>query len=282
MRLRHIVFGLLVLLPMGLYAKKTDLAPDSVSTYMLLAGQADSLIAAGDYGGAIDKIVQAMRAEPSNPGNLLLLSNQGMLYYYIGNDSLALECLNQAHEMAPASVTVLLNRARVNHGIGNYSRALADYDRATQLDSTLVDAWIQKGLLQLRGGDVRGAEASIEEAEKLESKLKEVAVSKAILYSKTNRPAEALPYLNLLIKKDPQPEYYAERAICRLRTDDLGGAAEDIVDGLQLDRNYADLYVARALLNRRRYREKDAKADIQRAVEEGASVEYIKALGFKL
>lgn len=256
--------------------------PDTTGLYMRLVEQADSLIAKEKYAPAIERLIEAMRTEPGNPGNVLLLSNRGMLHYYLGEDSLALACLDMARQMAPASVTVLMNRARVHNGLGNYSLAFADYDLATRQDSTLTEAWLQKGMIQLRGGDVRGAEASLFQAEKADPNSKELTLCQAILYSKTNRPSQALPYLNKILKKDRQPEYFAERAICRLRTDDLSGAAEDIVEGLSLDRDYADLYVARALLNRMRYREKDALNDAKKAVELGAPKDYVAALGFKL
>lgn len=247
--------------------------------YMEMVARADSCIGAEDYAEAIRQLQEAMRLLPSNPNNILLLSNMGMLHYYLGNDSVAVETLNMAHEMAPASVTVLLNRGRVNNTLGREADALRDFTEAARLDSTLTEAWVQRGLLQLRGGDVRGAEASLARAEELDPESRETVVSKALLYSKTNRPKEALPYLNRLIKKEQQSEYYVERAMCRLQLDDLGGAAEDIADGLKLDAGNGDLYVARALLNKRRYREKDAQKDAEQAVKLGADPRLLKLYG---
>lgn len=252
---------------------------DSDREYMRLVERGDSAIKAEDYNAAIDFFTSAMRLQPGNASNILLLSNNGMLHYYLGNDSMAIATLNDAHEMAPNSVTVLQNRAKVLNGTGRFSEALMDYSRIIELDSTLVEPWIQRGLLMLKGGDVRGAEASLAQAEKLEPDSRDIFVSYALLYSRTNRPKEAIPYLNRLIKKEPQSEYYAERAMCLLRLDDLGGAVDDINDGLQLDPDYPDLYVARALLNKRRYREKDAMADAAKAVELGADARPLKALG---
>ena len=249
--------------------------------YLKLVEKADSAIGKADYSEAIGLLKQAMRLEPGNPTNVMLLSNTGMLHYYMGEDSLAIQTLDMAHDMAPSSVTVLLNRARVNNGIGRHSQALMDYTRITELDSTLAEPWIQKGILQLRGGDVRGAEAALAEAEKIDPNSREIFVAKALLFSRTNRPKEALPYLNQLIKKDATAEYYAERAMCRLALDDLSGASDDIGNGLQLAPDYADLYIARALLNKRRFREKDSREDVKKALQLGANPEYMKALGLK-
>ena len=161
---------------------------DEASVYMQYVGKADSAIAVHDYSGAISFLQNALREEPANPNNLLLFSNMGMLNYYLGNDSLALESLNIAHDLAPRSVTVLLNRAKVNMGTGRYSDALRDYTEVTDIDSTLVDAWIQKAMIQLKGGDVRGAEAALDRAKALEPEARETVTALAILYSKTNRP----------------------------------------------------------------------------------------------
>ena len=278
---RVLTFLLAVLMgvPLCMAQGKSEIAE---SEYFLLVERADSAIAKEDYTLAIDFLQKAMRLEPSNPSNILLLSNTGMLQYYSGMDSLAISTLNMAHEMAPSSVTVLLNRARVNAGIGNPSGALADYTLVTQLDSTLIDPWIQRGILQLRGGDVRGAEASLEKAASIEPDSRETFVAFALLYSRTNRPSEAIPFLNKLIKKEPMAEYYAERALCRIATDDLSGASSDIGEGLILDPDNPDLYVARSLLNKKRFREKDSQNDAKEAIIRGANPEYLKALGIRI
>lgn len=94
-------------------------------------------------------------------------------------------------------------------------------------------------------------------------------ISMASLYRYTMRFKEALPYLNRLITKDPTSNYYGERALCRLMTDDLQGASDDIAEGLKINPNDGELYLCRSLLNRARYRMDDAEADGRRAVELG-------------
>lgn len=269
----------LCVLVAGARKKEKEQSAEPQSPYLTLVELADTAIAHREFQEAINLFHQAMTLEPGNPANIMLISNTGMLYYYLGNDSMAVATLDMAHEMAPNSVTVLLNRANVNNGIGRYSQALVDYTKVTEMDSTLIEPWIQKCMLQLRGGDVRGAEASLAEAEKLGPYAKETYLAKAILFSKTNRPKEALPYLNRLIKKDPSSEYYAERAMCRLQLDDLGGASDDIGKGIELDQLNPDLYVARALLNKRRFREEDSKADARKAINLGANPKFVSALG---
>lgn len=274
---------LLTFLWAALAGRAQNTATDSVTVasdtpYMLTVELADSAIASGDWGRALHLLDSAMHLEPSNPSNVLLLSNAGMLHYYLGEDSAALVALDAAHAMAPASVTVLTNRARVYNAKGDNIRAFADYKLVTELDSMLFDPWLQLGFLQLRGGDFKGAESSISHAEELEPNNTQVILTRALYLESTGKPAEAIPYYSKLIRNEASPELYAARAICNIRIDDLGEAADDIAKGLELAPGDADLLVARSLLNRRRYREKDAEADARAAVAAGADPLRVKVI----
>ena len=81
------------------------------SSYTDLVGDADKAIAAGKWDEAEQLLVKAMRLEPANPFNVLLMSNVGMMQFNQGKDSLALATLNTAHEIAPASITILGNES---------------------------------------------------------------------------------------------------------------------------------------------------------------------------
>ncbi|MDE6543269.1 MAG: tetratricopeptide repeat protein [Muribaculaceae bacterium] len=278
--MKKLLFLLAILLPAAASAhhNPTDTVPSGDTPYMRAVERADSAIAGQDWERALHLLDSAMHLEPSNPSNVLLLSNAGMLHYYLGQDSAALAALNAAHAMAPASVTVLTNRARVLNALGDNTHAFADYQLVTQLDSTLFEPWLQLGFLQLRGGDFKGAEASIAKAEELEPDNVQVILTRALYLESNGRPGEAIPYYTRLIRNEPSPELYAARAICNIRTDDLGEAADDISKGLELAPADPDLLVARSLLNRRRYREKDAEADARAAVEAGADPLRVKVI----
>ncbi|MDE6801630.1 MAG: hypothetical protein K2J06_02585, partial [Muribaculaceae bacterium] len=78
-----------------------SLASSAESKYIRLVDSADKAIAAGNYKEAITLLGEALRAEPDNSGNVMLLSNIGMLHYYTGSDSLAIHTLSLAHDIAP-------------------------------------------------------------------------------------------------------------------------------------------------------------------------------------
>lgn len=246
--------------------------------YLDWVDAADKAIAEEKWDDAEALLIRALKSEPANPSNILLLSNLGMIRFYAGHDSLALATLDDAHRIAPQSVTVLANRARVLTAIGKTAQAIDDYDLIEQIDSTYADTYLYRGLINLYNGRFDEATVDLEKRDSLAPDNEETWVAMASLYSITDLPDKALPYYRRLIDKDPQPEYYAGRAMCYLQKEMLADAAEDIALGIELDLNYSELYVCRALLNKKRYRMDDAVTDAQRAIGLGADRTRVKTL----
>ncbi len=238
----------------------------------------DKAVAGEDWLKADSLIVATMRSDPGNPGNIMLLSNLGMIRFYQGNDSLALATLNQAHAMAPNSVSILANRARVNTSIGDVKAAIADYDLIERIDSLYPDTYINRGIIYLYGGLFELAEKDLNIASRLAPSRVETLIALASLYSITSRPEQALDYYSKLIRLKPEPEYYAARAMSLLELDRLPEAAEDIASGLELDSDYGELYLARAVLNKKSFERDASLADAQRAITLGANPARVKMM----
>lgn len=262
----------------GVLTAMLPIASIAESAYMRLIGDADKAIARQDWTSAEQSILEALRTDPSNPGNVMLLSNLGMIQFYTGRDSLALASLTDAHRIAPASVTVLANRARVFTAIGLTDRAVEDYDLIERLDSTAWQPYLYRGLISLAIGDTENAGKDLHKLESLRPDDIDTHIALAALASALEKPDDALPHFQALIRRDPQAEYYAGRAFCLLQKGQLQDAADDIASGLELDDCCAELYVCRALLNKKRYRNDDALADAQRAIDLGANRARIKML----
>ena len=91
---------------------------------MKALAEADKAMSENRWADAEGLILEALRLEPANPSNALLVSNLGMVRFYQGKDAEALETLDEAHDMAPASVTILTDRARVKTGLGKVNEAI--------------------------------------------------------------------------------------------------------------------------------------------------------------
>lgn len=235
--------------------------------YITCVEEAEREIAKGNYELAGEWLKEAMTTEPSNPSNVLLLSNLGMVQFYAGNDSLALGTLSQARAMAPGSVTILANRARVLDHMGRRQDAMADLSLAIATDSTYAPAYYERGTLRLDSGDFAGAEADMARHRALRPKSRQSLLALALIYSSTGRGRDAVAAYTELLKGKPDADLLAARAMCRMDLGDLPEAAEDIQEGLKIAPEEPGLYLCRARLNRLRYREADAAADERRAEE---------------
>lgn len=246
--------------------------------YYNLVDKADKAANEGKWAEAEEALRSALRLEPSNPSNVLLLSNLGMIQFYDGRPEEAVATLNDAHWIAPNSVTILLNRGRILTALNQDIQAQADYTEAIRLDSTLVEPRFYRAMIALNRGDYASAVADVDTlaAQAPDDRLTNVA--QATIFIQNEQWKEALTHLNTAIRIQPDASYYASRALCRMMTDDPAGAADDIALGLELDPTDGELYLYRAMLNKLRYRPDDARADAEKAIMFGIDPNRVKAL----
>lgn len=235
--------------------------------YVGCVEEAERAIAKGNYELAAEWLKEAMASDPSNANNVLLLSNLGMVQFYDGKDSLALNTLSQARAIAPGSVTILANRARVLDHMGRREDALSDLTLAIEADSTYAPARYERGALRLDSGDLAGAEADMLAHRGLMPKARQSLLALAIIYSSTGRSLDAIKAYTELLDGHADADLLSARAMCRMDLGQLPEAADDIQEGLNIAPEEPGLYLCRARLNRLRYREGDAEADERRAAE---------------
>ena len=259
-------------------AAEEDTGDFMKTDYMKYVQWGEEAVAKKKWDEAIACFQEAMRTEPSNPQNVMLLSNVGMIQHYAGEDSLALHTLSEARAIAPASVVILKNRAQVLTDVGRIDDAMKDYDLLLSMDSTYTDGWFGRATLNLLLSRYDMAEADAVKLLSLQPDNLQGKYLLALIFSNTGRPAEAIPMFTALINDEPQASLYADRALCRLQLDELQDASDDIARGLELNPAEAELYYCRAILNLRRFREADARKDADKAIELGMSAPMVNAL----
>ena len=242
-------------------------AADSI--YLDLIGKADTAIAQQDWAGAESLLLSALRSQPSNPANILLLSNLAMIRFQQGNDSIALATINDAYAIAPKSITVLSNRARINKAMGNIDDAFLDYSKIIEIDSTNIDAWYMHGMIALSKTDIKTALHDFNNLEQIAPNdlLTFDALSTYYFYIQDFN--KAIPYFKKLIALNNSADYYYDKIICLLFDDQLSEASADINDALKLYPTNGKFYLLKAYLNRIYYRNSDAEVDIKKAIELG-------------
>lgn len=251
---------------------------DAAGDYVDLMGKADAAIAAEDWATAEARLLEALRLEPANPSNVLLVSNLGIVRFNMGNDSLALATLDDAVEMAPRSATVVGNRALVLMGMGRLDEAYRDYATVMEIDTLQTGARFYHGIIAMTRRDTATARADFDRLIRLAPESFEANIGMATLCEAEGRFEEAVPFYNKVIAAEPRAEYYGARALCNLRVERLQEASEDIAEALRLDPADGELYLYRAILNKMRFRPDDAKADAERATALGVDKARVKAL----
>lgn len=269
--LRNILTAIVVTMTMAVYGQGS-------AGYFDLMGRADKAVAESDFLLADSLLTEALRLEPANPSNYLLVSNLGMIRHYMGSDSMAISTLNMAHDMAPKAVTVLCNRARVFTDMERISEARRDYSAALDLDSTLVEARFYRGMLALRERDMATAESDIAALTRIAPASRWTHLGNAVVSSAAGRIQDAIVSYGRLIADDPQSDYHAMRAELYLQTGQLQEASDDIAAAIEKSPGDAGLYLLRAMLNMARYRPGDAEADGRKAIELGADPATVRRL----
>ncbi|MDE6266682.1 MAG: tetratricopeptide repeat protein [Muribaculaceae bacterium] len=255
------------------FAMMADKADDNI--YMRMVSDADEAIAKGNFEQAERYLTDALNLQPTNPMNSMLISNLGMVRYYMGNDSLALVTLSHAHNISPASVTILLNRAKVLTSMREIDKALEDYDMVTELDSTVARPYFFRGMVSLNKGDLQNAVSQFNILKQLEPDGYDTNIAMAQLYLVSEQWDKALPYFSELLKLEPAPEFYSGRAWCYLNKGDLSEASDDIARGLKMNSTDPELFLCRAYLNKLRYRQSDSLRDAEDAIRNGADPQRV-------
>ena len=258
--------------------KKRVIAEDEEDVYYIISGEADKAIEAEDYHTAVLRLKEAIELEPENPSNVLLLSNLGMVYSYLDQDTLALKAYNEALDKAPSMVTVLENRAKLHLKMGNDLNAYQDFANVIQRDSLNTEARYYHGLMSLYKGDSGAAERDFNIIKKQEPKGYYTAVALSTLYSFSGKDSEAVPYYKRVLEMDKAPEFYAGLAGCYLKLGQLSDASQTISEGLQECGDDPELYYYRAWLKRDSYLLDEAKADAAKAVQLGADPRKVAML----
>lgn len=246
--------------------------------YYSLIEKADKCIKKSNFIEAEKYISEAIEIDPANPSNVLLMSNLGMLQFYDGRIDQSLATLDKARAIAPASVTIMLNRAKVLTSIGQPLNALKDYNDAIRRDSTMAEPRFYKSMILLSLNRLPEAKACIDSLQTIapDHRLTHIAIS-SMLMSAANY-AQAIPHLQAAIKDTPDASYYASLAFCQIMTENLAEASDSIARGLEAEPTNAELYLYRALLNKKRFRPDDARADSEKAILYGADSEKVKEL----
>lgn len=235
--------------------------------YLALVDSAATAIDCHDWEKAADNLRAAMRLEPGLPGNILLMSNLGLVEFYDGRADRSVATLSDAIAMAPNAVVLRNNRARVLAALGRDREAMADYSHALSVDSTSADALAGRVMLLLAADSLELATRDIERLEHLRPDDRTTLLARASLLQATGNYIDAIKYFTRLIEQSPDDELLLARATCYILTENLSDATVDLNEAIKLNPENPDLYERRSTIHIICYRNAEAQADLKRAAE---------------
>ena len=234
----------MICLPLGLWARN----------YYQWVERADSCIKAKDWAGAEEALLSALRAEPANGQNSLLMSNLGTVQRYAGKYDEALRSYSNGLLMTPNSVTLLRNRAALFSEIDSIDQAYQDYSQILMIDDTDEDALYHRGLIELERGDTISSRADFERLLKINPASANGRIGFASLLKVMGYYPEAIEVYSQVIKFNPEKEIlYVGRAEAYLFAGQYAKADKDIEKAMELAPDDPVVYVLRALGKLARY-----------------------------
>lgn len=250
-------------------------ASAAAQTYTEYADSADHYIKVERWADAERMLVTAMRLEPGNFHNSLLLSNLGVVRTNMKRYDDALVCFESGLGISPNSTVLLTNRARTYIEMNRKSEAEADLTKVLQIDSTLATPRSLRGFLRLDNRDFEGATSDFKMLLKENSDT--IAAWRGLGYCalETGASQQAEEMWSRVIAADPTEEAYLMRAIARTVDGRYPEASEDIRLGLEINPRNGNLYFARGMLDRLCYRPDDAEINFSNAKKYDAEVQAL-------
>lgn len=245
-------------------------------TYEELVSKSLDYVDAKEYAAAEETLKQAMRLEPANPGNVMLLTNLGTVQRELGKKQEALISYSSALAKYPRNVFLLENRAALLCDIDSLSAAMRDYNVILSIDEKNIDALYRRGLIYMSDKNYLAAEADFEKV--LELSPDNISAHNNLLLTIRVREdwdeAES-KYTDLIYKYKSVPEFYIGRAECYLNLKKLARAKADLGKAVELKSDNPLLYIIRGQLNLQQFDKFSARQDFNKAKELGVDEELI-------
>ncbi|MDR3061463.1 MAG: tetratricopeptide repeat protein [Dysgonamonadaceae bacterium] len=225
----------------------------------------------GDLPAAEAALVSAMRQEPSNPLNTMLLTNLGTIQRRQGKYDEALISYTAAMGNAPESITLLSARAELFTEMNRPENAITDYSAILQMNNQ-EDALYRRGLLYLQIKNYGSAQADFERILEINPKTYYGRVGIVSLCKLRGEYDEAERIYFYLMEKFPeQADLYAGRAELYLLMNRPGRAMTDINRAIRLQGENPNpyLYIIRSRIKEMQFEKKGAEEDRIKALESG-------------
>lgn len=251
----------------------------SAQTYEEMVNKAMDFAEKKDYIGAELTLKTAMRKEPDNPGNIMLLVNLGTFQRNLGKLDEALISYNAAIAKFPNPILLLHNRAALYCEMNKLDNALLDYSTIISDNPKDIEALYRRGLIFIAKNSLIDAEHDFNRIIEIDPDNLQAKSALAMLLKREGKWVEAeVAYSYLLSKNKVNALLYLNRAECYLQMDKLGKAIDDLSKASTYGYNDYPLYILRGQVRLAQYDKISAKEDFNRAKELGADEKVVEQL----
>lgn len=244
----------------------------SAQTYEEMVTKSMDYLDKEDYFSAEQALKAALRKEPANPNNVMLMVNLGTIQRNLGKYDEALVSYNIAIDRFPEKIFLRHSRAALYCEMGEYGEAMKDYNAILLSAPNDLEALYRRGLLHLYNKELLKAEDDFEKINSLAPENLQGKMGIALIMKRRGNWKEAEEYYtDLIYKNKSNAELYFNRAECYLQLNKLARTNEDINKSLELGISDPLIYILRGQLRLAQYDKRMAKEDFMKAQEMGVS-----------
>ena len=214
---------------------------------------------------------RAMRLDPANENNSVLLLNLGIIQRQLRDYENAYISFTASLANNPIPDIVLHNRASLLVELGRFDEAMEDYNLLIADFPDDIEAYYRRGVLFLEENNRVKAEADFRKSEEIDPNNMYTKLSKALLFKLDNKWELAeMVYTDLINNETSRaPSFYMNRAECYINSGKTLLASADLRSVELSQSNNPYYYFLRGRVRLDQFDKTAAKADFNKAKSMG-------------
>ena len=260
-----------------------DCSISSAQNYDELITRSFDYLDADSLPEAEEALREALRIEPGNPGNGMLLLNLGTIQRRQGKLKEAEESYTIGLAFLPNNLTLLNSRAQLFAEMEKYPEAINDYTEVIYHEPENEDAYYERALCKLMNQDTLGARLDLEQIDRFNPNSAKSRLGMAYVYKAQQMWREASELYDALIERNPRnASLLRERAEVFYFSNRMGAALDDVNKSIDFDPRDPYSYLLRAQIRYAKGDREFARRDLNQALELGLNKEEVSDLIEKL
>ena len=260
-----------------------DCSISSAQNYDELITRSFDYLDADSLPEAEEALREALRIEPGNPGNGMLLLNLGTIQRRQGKLKEAEESYTIGLAFLPNNLTLLNSRAQLFAEMEKYPEAINDYTEVIYHEPENEDAYYERALCKLMNQDTLGARLDLEQIDRFNPNSAKSRLGMAYVYKAQQMWREASELYDVLIERNPRnASLLRERAEVFYFSNRMGAALDDVNKSIDFDPRDPYSYLLRAQIRYAKGDREFARRDLNQALELGLNKEEARDLIEKL